>query len=545
MSQDGLPTSSAASSRQSQTQNQVQLELCMESCDISNTMTEYKAIIFDNRDECILMQQTQVDPGGGGDTHPEYTFPTVSSYAAPNDGIRMCENVSRDLFEQCGTNYQLVLLYCSNNEIDRHLIVSPFHIALTAVAPLDHLNGNVQDATNLKFEWIPKHCVQAGKILFSTADDCVVLMTLFKLSKNPMDQQQRGGGVGNGGGGARPWQQPNWFTNVKNTASNCLQAKGIPVSKGDWQQISVGMNCTVLRTRNQKDTRFVFLKASTNKMEGRLVQCLSSFANFLVKSPIIVDHHQGWYIMHDYGTPLCGRVSDQLYFRAIIQLGQMQLRALNFKQQLQQVGVPLITAHNFKQRLQTMLNALVDMDDFDSVTTRRHFLFGLVDVLYIHSKLPVSIVHGDLFSGNIVEANTDPQMLSLIDWETARLDVPFSDVLSLQCEMEEDECVNKKFTRHTLRQYLKLWKDFGSVDYLEMMMEAVLLKEEILWLLVRYEHCRDRYDGQLDDCHTARLQDIIDSIERFLAVYDRNTRNHQKPLPPDDAQTSSNNQSSD
>lgn len=524
---DGLLTSPFTVNHRRQTLTPVQLERqlerCVDTCEVSNVTTEYKAIIFDSRDECILMKQTQIDPGGG-DTgiHPKYTFPTVSSSAAPKNAIRMCENVRRDLYEQCGTNYQLILLYCSNNEVDRHLIMSPFHIALTAVAPLDQVNGNVQDATNLKFEWIPKHCVQAGKILFSTADDCVVLMTLFKLSKNVTDLQR-------GDGGARPWQRANWFTNIKNIATNCLQAKYIYVSKDDWHQMSVGMNCTVLRTCDQADTHFVYLKASTNKIEGKLAQYLSSFANFLVKPPIFVDHRQGWYIMHDYGTALCGRFDQRIYQRVIIHLGHMQVKALNFKQQLQQLGVPLTTAHSFKRRLQIMLTALVDRDDFDSIITRRHLLFDLVDILYTHSKLPISIVHGDLFSGNVIEAHTDPQTLSLIDWEMARLDIPFSDVLSLQYEMEEDEQISKKCARHTLRQYLSLWKDFGTVDYLEMMMEAVLLKEEILWLLSRYEHCRDRYDIQLDDCHTARLHDTIDNTERFLALYDRNSPTHQQP----------------
>eukprot|EP00171_Calliarthron_tuberculosum_P003042 IDg3042t1 len=200
----------------------------------------------------------------------------------------------------------------------------------------------------------------------------------------------------------RPWEVPGWHARTTKAAVSVLKNLGFSVASS-FEQHQICPTSAVLRTETDKGR--VYLKASTRR-EAAVVQCVSSFAPYLVESKKHVAE------LVSAGIPRQG--VESIYKRALAMLQDAKICKL------------LGGIESF---------ALVDEEGKIESKLYCKAILQLLNRVYEEGKAPIGVVHGDIYDDNIVKVAENQGEYIIYDWGSARIDVPFSDVMRLETEV--------------------------------------------------------------------------------------------------------------
>ena len=258
------------------------------------------------------------------------------------------------------------------------------------------------------------------------------------------------------------------------------------------------------------------------------MQCAASFAPLLVRKPLHVDVEREWMLMEDYGPTLDGKFSRVDFESILILHGKLQLESVHHVQELMNAGVPQQGADSIMRRAQRMLEdpgireSLIKFEDFaprdDSgkhdLTQYCQAVSLFLKHIYEAQRLPLALVHGDLYDDNIIKQDGNTNKYVVYDWGSARIDLPFSDVAHLITEVTPRE----EQREDSIDSYLQLWVEYGSLPELREICCCVSTKDVLVRLLDRFEYAKEeRLHPSLEDTDMKYLQDILTAMHKKVS----------------------------
>ena len=227
--------------------------------------------------------------------------------------------------------------------------------------------------------------------------------------------------------------------------------------------------------------------------------------------------------MEDYGPTLDGKFSHGDFESILILHGKLQLESVRHVQELMDAGVPQQGADSIMLRAQRMLEdpgireSFIKFEGFapcdDSgkpdLTKYCRATSDFLKHIYEAQKLPLALVHGDLYDDNIIKQDGNTNRYVVYDWGSARIDLPFSDVAHLVTEVTPRQ--EKK--EDSIDSYLQLWAEYGSLLELRELCCFVSTKDVLVGLLERYEYAKEkRVHPYLQDTEMKYLQDTLTTM---------------------------------
>lgn len=449
-------------------------------CPSGRAPVEYVPIIFD---PCGVRVLAHVK----GD---ELSFPRVSCPEIPHRGHLMSECFSRAIHEIVGVWYDLNFLFCDRNLVYRRDVWGSWRAMFAVLGPYRPGSRVLAASPMVKgYEWVDRNEMEdeyfKGNVKFASDLDLSALQCGVRIEGLISEEY------------LRPWERPLWYTGVTENARKVLEEMGIHVAS-PFEQYQISSTAAVLRVLTDKGQ--VYLKASTER-EGAVMQLASSLAPELVRRPLYISVHKtdAWFLMDDYGTTLDDKLQVEDVNSILKSYGKLQRNSMRHIAELVSMGLEHCNAERLFGRVRAMLedekicNLLGKCDGFSSASDRgqvdltpyRSSCRQLLRVLYEENRAPITLVHGDLHDSNIVRVGEKSDSYILLDWGSARIDVPFTDVNVLGH-------VGKGNVKVDMASYFAVWADYGSVSELEEMSRFVSTKDKLLIVVDEYERSKKK-----------------------------------------------------
>lgn len=203
------------------------------------------------------------------------------------------------------------------------------------------------------------------------------------------------------------------------------------------------------------------------------------------------------------------------FVRVAALYGAMQVRSVSCLQKLQTLGLKKSSAGHILQRAKAMLNERV-CDAFGKTVVRD--IEDLLTYLYETSGAPLALVHGDLWDKNIIKASD--QQYVIIDWERAKIDVPFAEILLMARGVSrlKRSADDARTIERGLNDYFEQWKRYGAVEELNKIGRAAHLKDDLLQVVHDYEYRKNKQLDVLIHEDVEQLRDTVREIGRFCGA---------------------------
>lgn len=430
-------------------------------------------------------------------------IPEFDTTEDPSAGKDMSQCNSRILERLTGIAYDMIFLYSNVNARNlRFRIVEKRVAVYECLGPVDSNTGTLIQPISEKFSWMNKYEVQRltnerpGGVEYG-------FWTLFR-DEEPFSEM-----------GLRPWELPGWFIETTQEASSTLANLGYTL-KGQFEQYRITQVGAVLRVETNKGR--VYLKAST-KREGSTVQCLSRFAPYLVPKPLHVNVEKEWFLMEDYGSEI-ERLGQEDCTNISILYGKLQLASMEHISELLEAGIRREGAEELFSRTKKMLEdneirkifggieGFAPTDDGGRADLTKYLegVLGFLKNLYEERGLPLTVVHGDMYSGNMMKMDKGVEHKYVLnDWGSAIIDLPFADVFGFQTHV-----VNGFKENAALDPYLELWAEYGTVTQLKEVPELLVSIIELKHALKTYELAKYKGIGPyLEDWDVQFLNEFL------------------------------------
>ncbi|PXF49202.1 hypothetical protein BWQ96_00991 [Gracilariopsis chorda] len=409
----------------------------------------------------------------------KYLFPRVNSPEVPFRGRLMSECFSRRFEELTGTRYDLVFLYCTRNETLSRGVAGMHRAIFECVAPIDPDTDEPVKPASEEYEWMP--IPEARRLILDGEKwiDIEDIMAVQDLDRDEILEMREDE--------LRPWELPTWFDTTTKEASSVLHKLGY-TTKNFFEQHTVSCHSTVLRVDTEKGR--VYLKAS-NKSEGRVTEYIGGFAPYLARKPLYVNAEKEWMLMEDYGKALFEKFTRSDYEKLVPLHGKLQLESRDHIAELIAAGVEQVDVEGLISKFGKMLedeevrSGLREMKGFSNVDEEgkaelsKYFeaVCEFLRWMYEPGRFPLALVHGDVHDGNIIRCRGDEGELILFDWDAARIDIPFIDVVFLETEVRPE----KDQKNDGIDWYLEMWREYGSISELRQMSADCTFKKCIVW----------------------------------------------------------------
>lgn len=180
---------------------------------------------------------------------------------------------------------------------------------------------------------------------------------------------------------------------------------------------------------------------------------------------------------------------------------------------LEDVGVPRLDADKVFKQIRPMLEDEQVQELLGDTAVDLACLQKFLGCIYESEFSPIALMHGDLDGANIIRSERESYVI--IDWTTARIDVPYADVYGMQFRVMESEQVEDEhlWQKYMDEYYYSLWQDLGSVEQIEEMARFVSLKNGLQYLSKKYEVGKEMsLESCLSDGNVNFLRRILRSI---------------------------------
>ncbi|MDF1664453.1 MAG: aminoglycoside phosphotransferase family protein [Planctomycetota bacterium] len=235
--------------------------------------------------------------------------------------------------------------------------------------------------------------------------------------------------------------------------------------------------------------------------EGQVMKGLSQLAPHIVPEPLFVHQSMNWMILEDLGEPL--QSTDPGAVAAIIEtMGALQVNALEQRTTLRALNLPITTLRDLLIEVKEVFacqeaKAGLSKIEHETLCEAWPAIEGMVRKLDGYC-LPLTINHGDLHGGNVIERNGD---LVIFDWTWASVSHPFFDLVLLYLR-------NRESWAQLAPAYFQQWSDYEPV---EQCIEAWKLAYPLGLLRMA-----SRYRGFVASLETPTLNGFPKPVAHFL-----------------------------
>jgi hypothetical protein len=261
-----------------------------------------------------------------------------------------------------------------------------------------------------------------------------------------------------------PWARPGWYAEVQRWVDGELARLGQSRS-GPLEPVrSWGLSCVIRVPTPAGNTYFkagVDLPLFAN--EPAVLRELATRFSPAAPRPICIDAERRWMLLADFGEPLDGEVTPEVYEKVLHSFGRLQMDSAALVGELMAVGV-------LDRRLDQLAREsglLLDDPEVraeleaDEIAQLREAMPGAVARCgeLARARVPHTISHGDLHLGNIALVDGKPVFF---DWTDACVAHPFLDAVHLLSEVKDGN-VQDQLTE----SYLSLWSPYEPMGRLQ------------------------------------------------------------------------------
>ncbi len=284
-----------------------------------------------------------------------------------------------------------------------------------------------------------------------------------------------------------PWAYPGWFKAAATWMMEQLSERGYKLSTPITQTKSWGISC-LLRAGTDRGNVY-FKVASALPLFGNepaLLKALAERYPEVVPAPIAIHAANRWMLMDDFGTELrsgTGNIHD--WELVVERFAQLQHQTVNHIDDLLAVGCLDRRLDVLTSQIDPLMNdestlATLTVEEIAEVRRLAPRLKAMCAELGRY-RIPYTLNHGDLHSGNITE-----QTLWFFDWTDACIAHPFLDLVTLLIDAADLKTVPDGRER-LLEIYLNNWTDYEPIERVR---EIWRLAEPLgaLHQVVSYQH---------------------------------------------------------
>lgn len=258
-----------------------------------------------------------------------------------------------------------------------------------------------------------------------------------------------------------PWAQPGWYQNVTHWVNEHIKPIGATMTGALEQRRISGRTCLLLVPTDRGDFFFkAMAPISSFAPEAVLMSALNKKMPEHIPKPIAIDSEHGWLLMEDLRPLLKGGISPSELVQAMEVFTQLQINMADEVDFLLDLGCPDRRLPVLESQIEPFINdpiilSYLGTEIIDTFGAQIPRLKSLCQEL-AEFDLPDTLVHGDLFWGNmVVQGNT----VLYFDWTDACVGHPFLDIKDV---LFEEETLHMRLRE----SYLKPWKHFSGIEEL-------------------------------------------------------------------------------
>ena len=254
-----------------------------------------------------------------------------------------------------------------------------------------------------------------------------------------------------------PWTQPGWHKDVTDWVNTQLESLGATMTGALEQRRISGRTCLLLAPTDRGDFFFKAMAPIPSfAPEAVLMSALNEKIPAHIPKPIAIDSEQGWLLMEDLRPLLKGGISPSELVQAMEIFAQLQINMAGEIDFILDLGCPDRRLSILEPQIEPFIEDPIILSYLGTETINA-FIAQLPRLKSLCRELaefglPDTLVHGDLFWGNmVVQGNT----VLYFDWTDACLGHPFLDIKDVLFE-EENLLIRLR------ESYLKPWKRFAD-----------------------------------------------------------------------------------
>jgi hypothetical protein len=264
-----------------------------------------------------------------------------------------------------------------------------------------------------------------------------------------------------------PWDRPGWFGEASSWIDAQIGRLGYrptaPIERFRRSSISC-----ILRAHT--DAGDLFLKQSLRlpvfSDEPSVIEGLAARFPEHVPRVVAVDQRQGWMLVEDFGHPIGGEASADVWDSVFATFGRIQVDATAHAAEFAARGCRVRPVNQLSDQIDCLVGEAAGASVLDTLELRQlHHLAPRLEAMSRElqdHKVPRSLVHGDLHLANVAWHRGK---CLFFDWADACISHPFLDVAYILAEnaTHEAQCRDA---------YLAPWTEYEPRDRLLTMWES-------------------------------------------------------------------------
>ncbi|HYO49762.1 MAG TPA: aminoglycoside phosphotransferase family protein, partial [Chloroflexia bacterium] len=270
-----------------------------------------------------------------------------------------------------------------------------------------------------------------------------------------------------------PWSRRGWLGIVREWIGEELGKLGLAPT-GPMEQVKHWGISAVLRVPTSEGYFYFKAVPSLFKQEPAITQALARKYPGLVPAPVAVatSEEQGWMLLRDFGGQQLEAANIEQQEEAVARLSLMQLDAVDRVEELLAAGCADRRLANLRAQIDPLLEdaevvSRLGDEELEKLKALSPRLKEMCDRLAGY-RVPETLVHGDLYFGNIVSRGGE---YVIFDWTDGCITHPFFDLLTA-FEGEEDP----EYRARISGTYFAAWTAYEPIERLH---EAYRLVETL------------------------------------------------------------------
>jgi hypothetical protein len=276
-----------------------------------------------------------------------------------------------------------------------------------------------------------------------------------------------------------PWMRRGWFDFVSDWMLDLADRMSME-DLGEVEQLRAWARSSTTRLSTGEGKLYLKAVSDVFSYEPVVTRVLSIRYPGHAPDVRAVHVEKGWMLTREFdGTPLRGQTDFAVWERTLRQYAEMQIDLISSTPSLISLGVPDRNVDYLASQIDRLMNDLPNTLTLDErlnlkkiASQLRTMCFELID-----KNVPLTLTHGDLWSGNIIIRNNGDALF--FDWSDASISHPFFDVPMLLAEIEDELPGIPDVRERLTRTYLQPWTRLDSFNNLR---AAYSLAETLTYL---------------------------------------------------------------